>query len=292
MKDKGKRLIELIICLGVILVTTGVGKLTGFWNNLKLAQFDLEILQRLVIMVVFVIAVERLCILLLSFTKKESHRLSTVATIFSSLIRYAAALIIICWGLTIIGVNVSTIAASVGIVALIVGFGAESLIEDVITGIFMLFENQYNVGDIIEINGFRGTVSNIGIRTTSITDAGGNVKIINNSNMKDLLNRSNQVSRAISEIDIPYETDIEAFELLIPDMMETIYQLHTDKMLKKPEYLGVSNLGPSGVTLKFCVEVEEKNIYSMQRVLNRDLWVFFRKANVEVPFPQLDVHQK
>ena len=76
--------------------------------------------------------------------------------------------------------NVSTILASVGLLALIVGFGAESLITDVITGVFMLFENQYNVGDIIEVSGFRGTVSSIGIRTISITDSSGNIKIINN----------------------------------------------------------------------------------------------------------------
>ena len=67
--------------------------------------------------------------------------------------------------------------ASVGVVALVVGFGAESLIEDMITGLFMLFENQYNVGDIVEVDGFRGTVTSIGIRTTCITDPGDNVKI-------------------------------------------------------------------------------------------------------------------
>lgn len=91
---------------------------------------------------------------------------------------------ILCAGLTILGVNMTTIIASVGVLALIVGFSAESLIADVVTGTFMLLENQYNVGDIVEVNGFRGTVTSIGIRTTCITDTGDNVKIINNSEMK------------------------------------------------------------------------------------------------------------
>ena len=101
------------------------------------------------------------------------------------MLKYIAGIVILCWGLSIIGVNVSTIVASVGIIALIVGFSAESLIADVVTGAFMIFENQYNVGDIVEVDGFRGKVTNIGIRTTSITDTGDNVKVINNSAMRN-----------------------------------------------------------------------------------------------------------
>ena len=87
--------------------------------------------------------------------------------IIRSLLKYAAAIVILCWGLTIIGVNITVVLASVGVLTLIVGFSAESLIADLVTGLFMLFENQYNVGDIVEIGGFRGTVTDIGIRTTS-----------------------------------------------------------------------------------------------------------------------------
>ena len=104
--------------------------------------------------------------LILGVLKPASHRARTVLTLLASLTRYLAAIVILCWGLSIFGVNVNTIVASVGIVALVVGFGAESLIADVVTGFFMLFENQYNVGDIVEVNGFRGTVKEIGIRTT------------------------------------------------------------------------------------------------------------------------------
>jgi small conductance mechanosensitive channel len=178
------------------------------------------------------------------------------------------------------------------VVALIVGFGAESLVADVVTGIFLIFENQYNVGDIVEVNGFRGTVKDIGIRTTSIVDTGDNIKIINNSEMKNILNRSDNVSRAVSDIAIPYETDLEALEEKLPQLMDDILERRKDVMLSAPRYLGVQQLAESSVVLRFVVEVAEKDIYSGARTLNRDLWLGFRKLGVECPFPQVDVHSK
>ena len=297
MKEKkGKQLIGLLICLVIGGGALGLGFGQGIFDKAGSVFGNIEIsaksLLTLVVMVCLVLAAEKVLVLLLGLFKGKSHRTDTVITITQSLLRYAAAIVILCWGLSIIGVNVETILASVGIVALIVGFGAESLIEDVITGFFMLFENQYNVGDIVEIGGFRGTVSDIGIRTTSITDMGGNVKIINNSNMKDILNRSDNASRSLADVQIPYETDLPAFEEKLPEILDSIYEDHKDVMRDKPVYLGVQELGESGVTLRFVVEVEESNIYKVQRLLNRDLWVRFREAGVEVPYKQIDLHQK
>ena len=229
---------------------------------------------------------------LLSLIKPKERKGLTLISLFSSLLHYVAALVILCWGLSILGVNVNAIVASVGIVALIVGFGAESLVADVVTGIFLLFENQYNVGDIVEVNGFRGTVKEIGIRTTSIMDVGGNIKIINNSEMKNILNRSDNISRAVSDIAIPYETNLETLEAKIPELMQAIYAQRADVMLAAPQYLGVQQLADSSVVLRFVVEVAEKDIYAGARILNRDLWLGFRKLGVECPFPQVDVHTK
>ena len=230
--------------------------------------------------------------LVLSLIKPRERKGMTLISLLSSLIHYVAAIVILCWGLSILGVNVNAIVASVGIVALIVGFGAESLVADVVTGIFLIFENQYNVGDIVEVNGFRGVVKDIGIRTTSIMDTGENIKIINNSEMKNILNRSDNVSRAVSDIAIPYETDLEALEEKLPGLMEDIYEARKDVMLAVPRYLGVQQLADSSVILRFVVEVAEKDIYSGARILNRDLWLGFRKLGVECPFPQVDVHSK
>ena len=257
-------------------------------NRFLFAHPVIEVLA-MAAMVLFAVQLLRF---LLSLIKPKERKGLTLISLFSSLLHYVAALVILCWGLSILGVNVNAIVASVGIVALIVGFGAESLVADVVTGIFLLFENQYNVGDIVEVNGFRGTVKEIGNRTTSNMDVGGNVKIINNSEMKNILNRSDNISRAVSDIAIPYETDLEALEAKLPDLMKEIYEQRSDVMLAAPQYLGVQQLADSSVVLRFVVEVAEKNIYTGARILNRDLWLGFRKLGVECPFPQVDVHSK
>ena len=286
--------IRFFICVGVLVILLPISFLTKIFdiNDIGSIKFDLAVLLRLIMMIAGVIAVETVVTILLGFLHPQNHRARSVISIVSSLLKYVAGIVILCWGLTIIGVNVSTIVASVGIITLVVGFSAESLISDVVTGAFMLFENQYNVGDIVEIGGFRGTVSSIGIRTTSITDVGGNVKIVNNSDMRNILNRSDKTSKSVCDFCIPYATDIVSLEERIPAMLDRIFEAHTDMMKSAPKYLGVQTLSDSSVILRFTVEVEEKDIYSGARVLNHDLFVGFRELGVEVPFPQIDVHNK
>ena len=247
---------------------------------------------RTLAMACMVMFAAQLVSLVLSMIKPKERKALTLLSLLSSLTRYVAALVILCWGLSILGVNVNAIVASVGVVAIIVGFGAESLVADVVTGVFLIFENQYNVGDIVEVNGFRGTVKDIGIRTTSIIDAGDNIKIINNSEMKNILNRSDNISRAVSDIAIPYETDLEALEKELPGLLQDIYEKRSDVMHAVPRYLGVQQLADFAVVLRFVADVSEKDIYSGARILNRDLWLGFRRLGVECPFPQMDVHSK
>lgn len=295
-KKNPKSVVKLIVYIVALLAIAGISLGTGLFKSvgemLKGIHINLISIIQVVIMVLLVLALENLILWVINLIKPKNSRAKTLLSIFGSILKYISAIIIICWGLTILGANVGTIVAGVGIIALIIGFGAESLIADMVTGVFMLFENQYNVGDYIEVGGFRGKVTNIGIRTTSLEDAGGNVKIINNSMMTNLLNRSDHSSRAVSTIGIPYETDLEALEARIPDMMKGILERHSDVLLAEPVYLGVDALADSSVNLKFVVEVEDKDIFSAARVLNRELFLEFRKAGVEVPFPQVDVHQK
>lgn len=293
MEKKSKsKLVRLLISLVVLGIMVGIGYATGKFKLFDLSgvNFSWNALIKLLVMIFGVIVVESLLAFILSLPNPKSHRARSVLSVISSLLKYVAAIVIICWGLSIIGVNVSTIVASVGILALIVGFSAESLIADVVTGAFMIFENQYNVGDIVEIDGFRGTVTNIGIRTTCITDPGDNVKIVNNSAIKTILNRSDRLSRSVSDIAIPYGTDLEKLEAAIPALMEEIYNNHTDMMKMPPKYLGVQQLADSSVVLRFVVNVDEKDLYAGARVLNHDLLLGFRKLGVECPFPQVDVH--
>jgi len=250
------------------------------WANISL----------ILLVIALALACEQLILFILGLLSPKGHRARTVIALATNIVRYAAVFIIVIGVLSLLMVDMTTILAGLGIMALVIGFGAESLIADVVTGFFILMDNQYNVGDIIEVNGFRGTVTDIGVRTTSLTDTGGNVKIINNSDMKNILNRSDNASIAVATIDIPYSTDLEKLEAQIPALMKDIFERHRDLMLAEPRYLGVQALGDSGITLKFIVEIEEGNIFTVPRVLNHDLLLGFRKLGVECPFPQLDVH--
>lgn len=291
-KNQVKKILILIVLLALVsggALAAGILETASFRASLNLS---VSALLQLVLMVLGVLLAAELLLMLLGCLKLQSHRGRTLITLATSLVRYAAALVILCWGLAILGVDVSTIVASVGILALIVGFGAESLIADLVTGIFMLFENQCNVGDIVEVSGFRGTIQAIGIRTTSVVDPGGNVKIINNSEMKNILNRSDNSSRSVSDIGIPYETDLEDLESKLPALMEEIYRANPDAMEAAPVYLGVQSLDASAVVLRFVAEVTEENIFSTQRLLNRALFLGLRKLGVECPFQQIDIHNR
>ena len=289
--NRTKHLIKLIIfaALAVVLL------LLGSKMDLSLSSLfthGLKGIGKLLLAICVVLAVEHLILLLLSFIKTENHRLRTVVSITSNFVRYIAVIAIVIGVLYLLKVDVKTILAGLGVIALIIGFGAESLIADVVTGFFILIDNQYNVGDIIEVGGFRGTVSDIGIRTTSLTDTGGNVKIINNSDMKSILNRSDNSSKAVADFSIPYETDLVKLEEKIPALMTDIYQAHPEVFKSEPKYLGVQTLNNSSVDLRFVAEVGESDIYSGARILNHDLFVGFRGLGVECPFPQVDVHSK
>ena len=269
-----KSFIWLLVTGFVLALILALEKVFG-WEYVKIVKVG--------IVTFCILTIKSAASLVLSLLSPIGHRVKTLVTLMSSLINYLAWIIILCWDLTILGVNVGTIVTSVGILALVVGFGAESLIADAITGMFMIFENQYNVGDIIEVDGYRGEVTNIGIRTTAITDAGKNVKIINNSEMKNILNRSEKGSVAISDIYVSYSTDIELLEKKIPNMLVEIHKLHNNVMPCLPIYLGVQSFTKESIVLRFIADVEENQIYNVTRILNRELLGMFKKENVKMP---------
>ena len=177
-----------------------------------------------------------------------------------------------------------------GVASLIIGFGAQSLIEDAVTGIFIIFEGQYQVGDIIVLDDFRGTVKSIGIRTTSIEDAGGNLKIVNNSDIRNLQQRSRATSVAVCDVSISYDADLQQVEDILVQALPDIYEKHQDLFLSLPCYAGVEALADSAVVLRFIVEVSEENFFSGRRALTRELKLLMDQNNIEIPFPQMVVH--
>ncbi|MBQ5952153.1 MAG: mechanosensitive ion channel family protein [Lachnospiraceae bacterium] len=247
-------------------------------------------LFRVIAIILLMIVITTLAAFILEHIKPKTGKGASALSLVRSALSYITTFITILWCLHAIGVNVSTLAAGVGIIALGISFGAQSLVEDVVTGIFLVFEDEFNVGDIIEVDGFRGTVESIGIRVTSIKGVGGNVRIINNSDLRNVLNRSAATSFAVTEVSVAYGEDVEKVEKVLADLMPKIRAKYPEVFLEDPQNLGVSSLGDSGVVFKIGGSVHEKDIFSAPRLLNREIKIAFDEAGVEIPFPQIVVH--
>ena len=229
--------------------------------------------------------------ILLSIGKKGNRAL-TVTNLLIGTVRYISVILAFIWGLSILGVNTTAVLAGVGIIGLIIGFGAQSLIEDIITGAFIIFEGQYHIGDIIVLDDFRGVVRSIGVRTTTIEDAGFNLKVVNNSDIRNFQNRSRKNSLSICDVDVAYDTDLPHLERVLETALPQMYVDHQDLYLSVPEYYGVEALAESGMTLRFVIPVKEVNVFRGRRQFNRDIRICFAENGIEIPFPQVDVHQK
>lgn len=266
----------------------------GIFGNMKdvadMVKLDWSALFQLAIMAICLLLIRELCSWALEKYQPKTGRAGTMKNLIASALKYILAFVAAFWSLSIIGVDVSTLFASVGVMALIIGFGAESLIADVITGLFMIFENQYNVGDIIELDGFRGTVVNIAIRTTSIEDGGGNVKIFNNSDVRNIVNLSADSSRSVVDVSIPYEVDIDEAEKVIAKLCDELTKEHPDVFVKKPECVGVQALGESAVVLRVVAKVNEVDRFSAARLINKKMKTGMEKAGMGAPYNQVVVH--
>lgn len=228
------------------------------------------------------------------FALKQSMRLlrrgKAVIDLVCSFIKYIAVIVLIFAVLSVWGVNTTALLAGIGILSLIVGLGAQPLIEDIIAGLFIVFENVFDVGDIIVVDGFRGTVKEIGIRTTQIEDAGGDIKVVNNSDIRTLVNMTSQLSLAVTEVDVEYGESLERVEVIIKENLDKMRENVPD-IVEGPYYLGVSKLGASGVTLRFSARCPEVQKFQVERDLNRQLKLLFDKNEIGIPFPQIVVHE-
>lgn len=239
---------------------------------------------------IFLPALSYLVRLILKQVAKKLKKGKALVDLLCSFIKYIAVIALIFAILSVWGVNTAALLAGVGILSLIVGLGAQPLIEDIIAGLFIVFEHVFEVGDIIVVDGFRGTVKEIGIRTTQIEDAGGDIKVVNNSDIRTLVNMTSQLSLAISEVDIEYSESLERVELVVKDNLESLKKNIPD-IAEGPFYMGVSKLGASGVTLRFTAKCPEMQKFQVERDMNRQLKLLFDRNDINIPFTQVVVHE-
>ncbi|MDE7167243.1 MAG: mechanosensitive ion channel family protein [Clostridia bacterium] len=218
------------------------------------------------------------------FTK--SQRSKTVSRLCCNLIKWVVAIILVIVVLAVWGVDTTALITGAGVLTLVVGLGMQSLIADVIAGLFIVFENEFNLGDIITVDDFRGEVVEMGIRTTKLK-AEGNIKIFNNSDLRKILNQTIEPSVAKAYIDIEYGADLGKVEEIIARCLP---EIKIEGAVEGVTYNGVSSLGASGVQLYFSVKCKETDIFSVQRALNGELKNMFDKNGINIPFNQIVIH--
>ena len=215
--------------------------------------------------------------------KYKKNRLKTLHQMIGKLFVYAIYILGGVVALGCIGVDATAIFVSAGVIGLIIGFGAQSLIEDLITGLFIILEGEFAVGDIITIDGFRGEVKSIGLRTVSIIDLGGNIRIINNSEIGSLVNLSDVTSVAVVTIPVSYQDPLKDAEAAVQEALTELPSEYPDIFKEAPIYKGVDKLLETHIELMVVANVAEENIYNARRIMQREIRYSCEKANLSVP---------
>lgn len=217
---------------------------------------------------------------------RMTQRSNTLSGILRSLgkvvIVFMAAMII----LSKLGVNVAPILASAGIVGLAVGFGAQSLVKDIISGFFILVEDQYGVGDVIEIGTMAGVVEKMNLRITQIRNQAGSLITIPNGEIKTVVNQSKEWSQAVLDVGVAYQHDPDQIIGVLKSVGEELQTEMPDKILSPVEVLGVEAFRESEITFKLTIKTVPLAQWSVARAYRRKLWYRFQQEGIEIPYPQ------
>lgn len=243
----------------------------------------------------FVIAITITIVFILNFfififTNHKSRKSETLGSLFKSLVKYISILVDVGIILTIFGVDVAGVVAGVGVLTLIIGLGCQSLIQDVISGLFIVFDDYFAVGDIVIIDGFRGTVTEVGLKTTKIQDAGGNIKSISNSQIVTVANLSRYDTMITVSIGVSYEEDIIRVEGIMHEAMPE-FAKKIPNITKGPFYKGIDKVSASSIDFMVLCYSKEADRFQVVRDLNKELILLFREHNILIPYQQIVVNQ-
>jgi moderate conductance mechanosensitive channel len=218
----------------------------------------------------------------------KARRVETVAALFRSVISATVWTIAGLMALSELGLNLGPLIAGAGIVGIAVGFGAQNLVRDFLSGIFMLMEDQYGVGDVIDAGPATGTVESISLRTTRVRDVNGTVWHLPNGHIERVGNKSQVWSRALLDIDVSYQTDIGHATEVIRSTAQTMCDdpAYAEAILSEPEVWGVENLGLDSVTIRLVLKTAPNDQFKVTRELRARIKAAFDEAGIEIPFAQ------
>ncbi|AIO18190.1 putative MscS family protein YkuT [Candidatus Izimaplasma bacterium HR1] len=221
--------------------------------------------------------------------EKNGARALTVSKLLNSIVKYVVWFIIILLILGELNVNITPFIASAGVVGLAIGFGAQEIVRDFISGFFIIFEGSFDVGDVVEVDGFKGTVLSLGLRTTIIENWLGERKIINNGKIGSIINCSKNDSIAIIDFGVGYDTDLNELNKVMASFVEELESRH-EVIVETPQFLGVTELADSSINMRMIAKTKAMQHFQVERDIRKELVEVLVKNNIDIPFPQVVVH--
>lgn len=223
--------------------------------------------------------------------ERLEQRTRALTALSSSAISVVVWTIAILTSLGTLGINLAPLVAGAGIAGVALGFGAQSLVKDFLSGVLMLIEDQYGVGDVIDVGGTIGEVESVSLRTTRLRGIDGTVWHIPNGEITKIGNLSQDWSRIILDVAVAYKSDLTVAQAEIKKVLDDFSQTrnYQENILETPEIWGVQNLGDNSVDIRISIKVKAGTQWALTRKLRELIKNHFDQVNIEIPFPQLSV---
>lgn len=224
-----------------------------------------------------------------SLRPQHRQRAQTVSMLLLNIIKYIILIIVLLAILSGFGINIKSILATLGITTAIIGLALQDLAKDIIAGFSIITENQYEVGDTIEVDGFMGEVISLGLKTTKIKDYKGAIKIISNHNMDKIINHSQANSLAVIDIDVDYKHNPDDVEKVLKDLSIKLKN-RVPNSLGDLTVQGITDLSTSSVVYRVTQKVKPMKQYEAERFLRKEIKKHFDENNIKMPYSQIEVH--
>jgi small conductance mechanosensitive channel len=213
------------------------------------------------------------------------QRTRTLGSVFNNAATWVVVSVVIILVLSELGFSVTALVASAGIIGAALGFGAQSIVKDVLNGLFMVFEDQLGVGDVVDLGIASGVVERVGIRVTEIRDVSGTLWFVRNGEILRVGNQTQDWSRVILDLPVPYSSNIDDIQNLLLETAQTFAKSSEwrRKVMEEPEVWGVQSLTAEAITLRLVVKVRAGEQWAAQRALYRVLKDALDKREVDIP---------
>lgn len=215
----------------------------------------------------------------------EERKFETLRALSRSVLQYVIYFIAAVTILDTLGVGVASVIAGAGVLGLAIGFGAQNLVRDIITGFFIIFEDQYAVGEYISAVGVSGIVQELGLRVTKINDFSGDLHIIPNGNIVEVTNHNRSPMRAMVDISVAYEEDVDRVLEVMKRVSDQLGE-EIDAITDGPTVLGVANLGDSDVVIRVLARTQPMEQWAVEREMLRRFKKAFDEEGIEIPYPR------